>query len=141
MDSLKKQRIESSSITCVSKRVDSVSFDGGIAPKDGVKKSDGEFNVRNDITNAFSDENGVRFRQLNLVIELLPSDEGHYYRAKISVSGIYRAPFDLDDETFDREALSFGMQDLYSYARGIIENVAAGGVWGPLYLPQISFTI
>lgn len=56
------------------------------------------------------------------------------------MSGIYRAPSDLDDEAFDRKALSFGMQDLYSYAKGIIEN-AAGGVWGPLYLPQISFSI
>lgn len=75
MDSLKKQRIESSSITCVSKKVDRFSFDGGMTPKEGVKKSDGEFNVRNDITSAFSDENGARFRQLNLVIELVPSDE------------------------------------------------------------------
>lgn len=57
------------------------------------------------------------------------------------MSGIYRASSDLDDEAFDREALSFGMQDLYSYAKGIIENVAAGVVWGPLYLPQISFSI
>lgn len=57
------------------------------------------------------------------------------------MSGIYRAPSDLDDEAFDREALSFGMQDLYSYAKGIIENAAAGGVWGSLYLPQISFSI
>lgn len=97
--------------------------------------------VRNDITSAFSDENGVRFRQLNLVIELIPSDEGHYYRSELSVSGIYRAPSDLSDEAFDLEALSFGMQDLYSYAKGIIENVAAGGVWGLLYLPQISFSI
>lgn len=31
MDSLKKQRIESSSITCVSKKVDRFSFDGGMA--------------------------------------------------------------------------------------------------------------
>ena len=78
MDSLKKQRIESSSITCMSKKVDRFSFDGGMTPKEGVNKSDGEFNVRNDITNAFTDENGARFRQLNLVIELIPSDEGHY---------------------------------------------------------------
>lgn len=76
MDSLKKQRIESSSITCMSKKVDRFSFDGGMTPKEGVNKSDGEFNVRNDITNAFTDENGARFRQLNLVIELIPSDEG-----------------------------------------------------------------
>ena len=41
MDSLKKQRIESSSITCVSKKVDRFSFDGGMAPKEGVNKSDG----------------------------------------------------------------------------------------------------
>ena len=34
MDSLKKQRIESSSITCVSKKVDRFSFDGGMAPKE-----------------------------------------------------------------------------------------------------------
>ena len=40
MDSLKKQRIESSSITCVSKKVDRFSFDGGMTPKEGVKKSD-----------------------------------------------------------------------------------------------------
>ena len=126
---------------CLKKKVDRFSFDGGMAPKEGVNKSDGEFNVRNDITSAFFDENGVRFRQLNLVIELIPSDEGHYYRSEISVSGIYRAPSDLDDEAFDREALSFGMQDLYSFAKGIIENVAAGGVWGPLYLPQISFSM
>ena len=76
---------------------------------------------RNAITSAFSDENGVRFRQLNLVIELLPGDEGHYYRSEISVSGIYRAPADLDDDAFDREALSTGMQDLYSYAGALLK--------------------
>ena len=36
MDSLKKQRIESSSITCMSKKVDRFSFDGGMTPKEGV---------------------------------------------------------------------------------------------------------
>jgi len=141
METLQKQRIESPLITCVTRKVDSFSFDGGMTPKEGVNKSGVECNVRNAITSAFSDENGTRFRQLNLVIELLPSNEGHYYRSEISVSGIYRAPADLDDDAFDREALSTGMQDLYSYGRGIIENVAAGGVWGPLYLPQIGFAI
>ena len=109
METLQKQRIESPLITCVTRKVDSFSFDGGMTPKEGVNKSGVECNVRNAITSAFSDENGTRFRQLNLVIELLPSNEGHYYRSEISVSGIYRAPADLDDDAFDREALSTGM--------------------------------
>ena len=39
MDSLKKQRIESSSITCVSKKVDRFSFDGGMAPRELISQT------------------------------------------------------------------------------------------------------
>ncbi len=40
MESLQKQRIESPLITCVTRKVDSLSFDGGMISKEGVNKSD-----------------------------------------------------------------------------------------------------
>ena len=135
------QHIAASPISCNGRKVDSLSFDGGIVPEDGTCKSEGDFNVKNAIVSSYTDDDGTNHRQLKVEIELLPKVEGRFYRATISVSGIYSASQELDDRSFDRAALTFGVHDLYAYAKRIIEEIAAGGVWGPLYLPEVEFSI
>lgn len=141
MDANRTQKIDPSPIALVSRRVDSISFDGGKADekKTSIKA---RFNISNSLVNRIEDEDGNTLLCANLVVSIEPEEESGFYSLELSVSGLFAlANGETSHEEFERSVLTDGISELYAFAESIASAIVQGGTFGDLKFPILRISI
>ena len=100
MDEKHVQIIEPSPIQLVARRIDSVSFDGGVSAPEQSKVK-GKCNFTNRISKVDSQEDGTDYFYVTVTVSVKPDEGYSYYSLDMSVTGVFVAA----DRNMDRGAL------------------------------------
>lgn len=132
------QRIEQPPIALLSKKVDSLSFDGGKSSL-SQKMTRGRFTVTNALAGESELQGGTKVHLVTVTISISPQEGYEYYSLEMSVTGAFTASEKIGKDELERTLLTAGTEELYDFAKDRAAILMQGGAFGEPTFPMLKF--